>query len=112
MRRSRWISYDVMSSALMPNGPGCYAIYIDGALMYVGQSLRVRHRLFHGHGINYTFGSHIRTPWGMFRSVTFKVKHGRMYGDWLMTEARLIRRLEPEFNRRGLRPRGRALEWQ
>jgi excinuclease UvrABC nuclease subunit len=101
----RWVSYTLDSIVDMPEGPGCYVVYVDGMPSYVGQSVRVRERLWRGHRINYSYGSHIHTPWGLFREVAFKVKPSRAYGDWLMTEARLIRRLRPRFNRQGLRLR-------
>jgi hypothetical protein len=49
---------------------------------------------------------HVRSPWGELQwehgKFAGKVKYAVRYGEHLMLEARLIRRLQPQFNRRGL----------
>lgn len=72
-------------------------MYVDGALVYVGQSKNVRKRL-EAHKFNYSMGAGVRTPWGWFRTLYFKVWNSKKYGDWAMVELRLIKRLQPKFN--------------
>lgn len=88
--------------------PGVYAIYLDRKLAYIGQSERVRTRL-----VSHLAGAHINmhvdhdapaivTQWGTVDRLTLKFKPSRRFGDRLMREARLIRRLRPVLNRRGV----------
>jgi excinuclease UvrABC nuclease subunit len=81
----------------LPHDPGCYAIYVDGDLAYIGQTvnLRLRFRRYHFHR---DASNDIVTPWGTFKDVKFKICFSRKYGDWAMRELRLIRRLQPRFN--------------
>lgn len=87
--------------------PGCYAIYLDRELVYIGSSERVTYRLMaYPMRINMFVGATepaVVTPWGMAFSVTIKFKPSRRYGDWLMREARLIRRLKPRGNTHGVK---------
>lgn len=90
-----------------PDVPACYAIYIDGEVAYVGQSFRLSSRLSSYHIHVNLFGVRADdwwvTPWGKFAHVRIKFKRSRRYGDWLMREARLIRRLKPRFNDYGVK---------
>lgn len=81
--------------------PGCYAIYLDEALVYIGQTQNLRRRLRrYGISVEYLRGRGlvVHTPWATGRTVTIKVRRSRRFGDWLMAEARLVRRLRPRFN--------------
>jgi hypothetical protein len=78
---------------------GVYAIYHDGALVYIGSSSRLRHR------ISTYFGKRGRTterggpkPPSADVRVVVKVAGSRRLGDWLMREYRLIQRLRPSDN--------------
>lgn len=80
----------------------CYAIYFDGILKYIGSTGNLRNR-FSGHAIRFGFAKNIHTPWGVFPDsvqLVVKYKPSRSYGDWLMLEARLIRRIKPIFNKK------------
>lgn len=79
--------------------PGVYAIYVDGELVYIGQSVNIRNRL-KMHNIRYSYGNSIIVPWGDGRCKTchVKVSYSKKYGDWAMRELRLIKRLKPKFN--------------
>lgn len=84
-----------------PTTGGCYAVYLDGQLSYVGcaQNLRARlstYRFREGYGGGWF------TPWGQCRSVRVKVRSSHRFGDWAMHEIRLIRRLRPMLNCLGL----------
>jgi excinuclease UvrABC nuclease subunit len=105
----RWHLIDPTSYQQLPDLPGCYVIVVAGQPFYIGQSMSIRAR-FTTYRIRHSWGSHRErmTPWGCFEDVVVKVKFGRRYGDWLMREARLIRRLQPVMNCVGsVRPRQR-----
>lgn len=98
---TRWnvLTDDAVFTA--PKGAACYAIYLDGLLTYVGSTENLRVRV----------GNHVKiprysalfdTPWGRARCVTVKFRPSRKYGDWVMHELRLIRRLQPTGNTRGI----------
>lgn len=99
----QWKSIDFLKNRRdIPSVACCYAIYFDGALKYIGSTGDLRNR-FSGHAIRYGFAKNIITPWGDFPdTVSFVVKYkaSRRYGDWLMLEARLIRRIKPDFNKK------------
>lgn len=87
--------------AVLPRAPGVYAVYLDGALTYIGQTVDLRNRMSE-HDIRHGYAQNIITPWGDAKDVVLKVGTSRKYGDWAMRELRLIRRLRPSGNRRGL----------
>lgn len=95
----RWVlTFPVLSR--IDHAPGLYAVYIDGELVYVGQSVNL-HLRFRRWGFcrrNHN-GEHC-TPWGLFAAGRLKIKvaYSRKYGDWAMRELRLVRRLKPRFN--------------
>jgi excinuclease UvrABC nuclease subunit len=98
----RWISFNDDQQQDIPGVPGCYVIYLDGALTYIGQSCNVRDRI-RSHGIRgFRYSAWIKTPWGNARNVRIKVRPSSRYGDWAMIELRLIKRLRPAGNRRGI----------
>lgn len=101
---ARWRAISTFGEA--PPSGGCYAIYHDSALVYIGSSCQVRTRI----------GRYFRTPPDRPRRsqdsvfsgartakpgvvVTVKVTGSRRRGDWLMREYRLIHRLKPRDNR-------------
>lgn len=79
------------------SGPGCYAIYCDGQLIYIGQSANVLKRI-NSYKINYGYSNTIYTPWGCCSDLYVKVRKSKRRGDWLMVEYRMIARLRPKFN--------------
>lgn len=85
---------------IVPEVGACYAIYLDGELAYIGSTANLRARMGE-HGFHYARYAHkIVTRWGRFDRVHVKYKAFRRFGEWLMVEARLIRRLSPPFNKR------------
>jgi excinuclease UvrABC nuclease subunit len=85
----------------VPREPGVYAIYVDRVLVYIGQSSNLFHRLC-SHDIDFSrYSNRVETPWGDGFSVQCKYRLSSKYGDWLMREARLIKRLQPSGNKRG-----------
>lgn len=97
-----WAKTDSVEYAGVPTDwscPGCYAIYLDGRLVYIGQSANVRRRLL-DYGIHSNiFADKTETPWGQADVVVVKFKGSTRAGDWLMREYRLIKRLNPPGNR-------------
>jgi hypothetical protein len=110
--RPRWRSFDpTRAQTSLLNLPGVYVIYRGDRIKYVGQSECVRRRIHNYRFENFPspeefFHGFTRTPWGDWSwsegGVTGKVAYARRYGEQLMTEARLIRRLRPSLNRRGV----------
>jgi hypothetical protein len=98
---SRWLSINYFDGRKnLPTVACCYVIYFDGELRYIGSTGNLRNR-FCGHAFRYSYGKSFITPWGEFDlpiNITIKLRPSRRYGDWLMVEARLIRRLQPVFN--------------
>lgn len=103
VRKHGWNTYDYLSGLRgLPNIACCYAVYFDGSLRYIGSTNDLRNR-FSGHAFRHSYAKSFITPWGEFDlplSITIKYSASRRYGDWLMREARLIRRLKPVFNKK------------
>lgn len=96
--RRRWRLYDVVRLRELPRMAGTYVVLAEGKVAYVGQSIDVGERLVVGHKITLTVGGAWETPWGRLRDVVVKVRYDRRFGERLMREARLIRRLKPPGN--------------
>lgn len=103
-KKSRWVSYnidDLPEWLSIASLPGCYVVYVDSKLVYIGQSMNVSKRV-KNHEINFArYSSLIQTPWGQFKSLKLKVHYSVKYGDWAMRELRLIKKLNPKFNKVG-----------
>ncbi len=88
---SRWSSpLPISAYRKFPRTPGVYAIYEDGALVYIGQSLDMRRR----------FSSHLkkRPEIVIPGKYTVKFKLTQRLGDFLAWEFRLLHRLRPCWN--------------
>jgi excinuclease UvrABC nuclease subunit len=98
-----WVEFDYLANMRgLPSVACCYAVYFDEELVYVGSTNDLRNR-FSGHAFRHGYGKNIHTPWGEFpNTLKFNIKYkpSVKYGDWLMREARLIRRLQPRFNKK------------
>lgn len=96
-----WVSVDYLKNTSgLPRVACCYVIYFNSELKYIGSTNDLRNR-FSGHSIRYGYWNELITPWGDFPNSTnfiIKYKPSRKYGDWLMLEARLIKKLQPAFN--------------
>lgn len=98
---SNWKTFPIIGAQELPTGPGIYVILVDGEAVYVGQSMRLRERIF-SHKFRMAYSKHIILPWDYVenhRTVTIKCKESRRIGDWAMWEIRLIHRLRPAFNK-------------
>jgi excinuclease UvrABC nuclease subunit len=104
-KNSAWKTYRIGIDEI-PKGPGCYAVYADSRMIYVGQSSDVRKR-FSNHKIDLCrYSEFVQTPWGIFREITVKIRISKKFGDWAMIESRLIKRLTPSMNCLGsIKPR-------
>lgn len=110
-RGTRWQTFDPSDFRSVEAKAGCYAIYVEARLVYVGQSENVRRRIKGYRCENWAgrddhFDGYTDSPWGNARwrygGLTAKVRYAARFGEQLMTEARLIYRLRPSFNRRGI----------
>lgn len=88
-RGSRWWKVSpVINIEDLPPVPACYAIYIAGKLVYVGSSMNIQQR----------FTPHLLAAKLVGAKLAVKYKLSTRYGDWRMTELRLINRLRPALN--------------
>ena len=97
--RPQWCWRVLETINMVPESSGCYAIYVGGVLAYIGSSCNLRSRLMQ-HGFRMVRNRKKSPPrWGDNAALTVKICLSRRYGDWLMREARLIRRLKPRDNK-------------
>src|SRR5690242_8942280 len=69
---------------------GVYAIFQADRLLYIGSSINIRSRIW----------AHLATARFIgVKGLSVKYKKSQRYGDWLMTEARLLKRLRPRLNK-------------
>ena len=99
--KHKWLEiHGPHTPAAMPQVPACYALVLDGEVVYVGQTLNLQNR-FYSHQIKHDRKGNWLTKWGVLPGdLRLKVKFGQRFGDWCMREARLIDRLQPRFNKR------------
>lgn len=89
---SKWKEYGIEN---LPSASGVYVVFrASGRLAYVGESLNVRTR----------FRQHrAAPPWGIYASgLRVRFSPDRRFGERKMREARLIHRLRPDCNRKGV----------
>ena len=99
---SKWVRFNIDTLDRMPSDPGCYVIYADGVVIYVGQAINVFRRL-RAYNFRYGYGraqmcSFESEPTFTCGELSVKVRFADRYGDWAMRELRLIKRLKPRFN--------------
>lgn len=106
-KRGNWFSYPVPPQTTlcrrrkwpgMPRHPGVYAIYENGALIYIGSSVNLRVRL----------QSHVSGLLLRRSADALVLKFSIMDSDWATRERRLIERLKPKLNRQWSKPRSDA----
>jgi hypothetical protein len=106
---SKWTEFDPAVPLWLDRQPGCYVIFFDVTPKFSQRAIshgaawflpRVRN-MGRAH---FAYGAPM-TPWDMFDwchgLVTGKVRYTRRVGEHLALEARLIKRLQPQFNIRG-----------
>lgn len=91
--------------AKIPDAPGCYAVYRDDQLVYIGSACNLRARFktyrmvpVRPHRRESRCLWEHNTPFGPLESLTIKLRLSTRFGDWLMRELRLISRLNPPQN--------------
>lgn len=104
--KNKWMPREVWTGMgnVEDNEPGVYVVLISGLAVYVGSSNKLKRRLKQ-HGFFNDYDGYTYTPWGKFpwaQPVTLKVKYPKKHGAHLMLEYRLIRKLRPKFNIRGV----------
>lgn len=92
MKHMSWVWYtgEEWNIHYLPSEPGVYAILDGNKVLYVGSSQNLKKRISCHSKLLKTL------PDGKY-----KFSCSRRYGDWLMREVRLIRRLRPKLNVRG-----------
>ena len=108
MDTSRWQTFDPCLLDSARRAPACYVITFNQEVVYVRQTVNLRKRMSEHRFTDETDGSGeicAVTPWGRLRGVSVwgRVKYAKRIGEQLMVEARLIHRLQPRLNRRGIR---------
>lgn len=99
-----WNKFDdlLQNKKRLPNISCVYAMYFNNKLVYIGSTKDLKNR-YCGQEIRYGYGKNIKTRWGDFdldTKITLKYKPIKRYGFWLMLEAKLIRKLQPIFNKK------------
>lgn len=89
-------------AAGMPRSPGCYAIYADGKLEYIGSSVNLLARFIQWNNHIQKFDGRWISPWGDHDHLRVKYRLSTYYGEWPMRELRLLRRLRPVGNTKSL----------
>jgi excinuclease UvrABC nuclease subunit len=105
-----WISYDWKRVVEMPMTPAVYAVYLDQELVYLGQTSNLRNR-FREHNFRFGYKKNVLLPWvdvPDYTVIRIKASGSKKYGDWAMRELRLIKRLRPRFNIKGVRGKLKA----
>jgi excinuclease UvrABC nuclease subunit len=113
----KWFPSSIKRSSYfsIPEAPGCYALFFAGELVYVGMSHCLRQRLKSHNMVNTPgpnmYDGWMATPWGNLPwaegKLTGKLRLADSPADALRVEQKLIRRLNPRFNKRGRTDRGR-----
>lgn len=101
-----WEVFDPTNPKTMPRLPGVYVIFQGLTVVYVGSSRCVRHRM-QGHRLDGNAGRSNyyskSSEWTALSGLSGKFCVTHKFGEWLMLEARLIRRLSPSHNRQKMR---------
>jgi len=98
MPRRRWRLYKLKHFRDLPRCPGVYVIFGSERLLYIGESEDMANRLINGHGLKPCDRLVSTTPWGLVRGLFVKIRLDMRYGERLMREARLLKRLHTQAN--------------
>jgi len=98
-KNSKWRKYDSLERPCIKEFAGVYAIYINRRLVYIGSSQNVAQRV-HFHAMELYNGRPCKEEWPKVETISFKIKYSEKFGDWLMLEARLIKRIKPLMNKK------------
>ena len=108
-RHQRWEPWQFAHTWELPTEGGCYAIYIQNELAYIGSTGNLRARIT-AYRFRISIGGSVWTPWGgyPYEAVKVKIRRARYYGEWATLELRLLNRLRPHLNCRSLGMERRA----
>lgn len=85
-----------------PDESGCYAIYCDGNLAYIGSSQNIKKRLVRGHLASFFYSRNEKKwclPWWeLTECQDLHIKCSVRIKNWLQDEIKLIKRLRPKAN--------------
>lgn len=91
-----WFWADV--HGLVPEVPGVYIVFLDGALAYIGSAKNIAKRLA-THNLRVPgYSAAMLTPWGRCSDAIVKIRVCFDRAQRLALELKLIRRLDPPFN--------------
>lgn len=89
-----WIkSENVNRDTKFPSAAGVYVVYLNRQLYYIGSAANLEMRLYA------TWKRKTDSGFTMNALVDIKYSVSKKYGDWLMREIRLIRKLQPRANK-------------
>jgi hypothetical protein len=99
-----WNKFDdlLQNKRKLPRVSCAYAIYFNDKLVYIGSTNDLKGR-YASNELRHGYAKNIHTRWGSFpddTKITLKYKPIKRYGFWLTLEARLIRKLQPIFNKK------------
>jgi len=105
-RAGRWRTIDLLSQYdAIPREPGVYVFIRDRRVVYVGMSANLHARLAayrpRRRPVDYDTDDHSPVLHPYADGSILKISVSRRYGDWLMRELRLIRKLRPLHNLAG-----------
>jgi excinuclease UvrABC nuclease subunit len=92
---SKWRNIGALTDSKwerLPRIPAVYVVYSWDRIVYIGSTVDLRGRIH-----SYQFG-YAGVGWRKLNRLRVKYRESTYYGDWLMIEARLIRRLQPRCN--------------
>ena len=109
LKKNKWIQINLedygekkernkLFEKLLPDVAGVYVFYFASGKLYIGSTINLRNRLS-DHSVFHEARLRLDIPMAVKYKICIK------YGCWLMLEARLIKRLEPSFNKQFRRPR-------
>lgn len=100
-----WTTISIDDTTSWPRGPGVYALFNMRRLVYIGSAQNLYRRLLE-HGIHRVHHASWFPRQGCEpvprAHLALRIAASRRMGDWLMREYRLVRRLKPCFNVRGV----------
>src|ERR1035441_5611701 len=92
---SNWVKASFLNLKVVPESPGVYAIYSGASVIYIGQSVNMRHRLSDHYR---EMLSESASRFDNYRLKSVKFRPCKKLEEWLSLELKLIHRLSPALN--------------
>ena len=97
---SRWLEVKAKDFSQLPRKPGVYCIYVDSSWpTYIGSSRNLRQRV-REHFRGSIWSKNFRSKWCKFEWCFIKYRVEREIGEGAMAEVKLIKKLNPQDNRK------------